>query len=322
MPTILRPVPDLRERVWGGRRLGPPRRHPIGEAWVAGPSNLIADGPEAGRTLADLAARDGAALVGRNAVARTGDRFPLLVKLLDPSEWLSIQVHPDDAVARWLEGAEALGKAEAWYVIEAGPDAELIAGFRGGVAAATARAAIAAGSGALAPLLARHRPRAGDAIPIPAGTIHSVGPGVFLYEVQQPSDLTYRCDDWGRRATPDRPLHISQALASVRPASRPRLRHAPKVDRARLAASEHFVLERLAISPDRPAMLDPGGASLHVLTALDGPVRLLPVAPDVPRPRPEPFVLGRLETAVVAAGASPYSIDAPAEARVLLAWVP
>ena len=322
MPTILRPVPDLRERVWGGRRLGSPRGQPIGEAWVAGPSNVIADGPDAGRTLAEIAAREGASFVGRNAGARTGDRFPLLVKLIDPAAWLSVQVHPDDATARQLEGPEALGKAEAWYVLDAAPDAELLVGVRGRISGAAVRAAIADGSGSLAPLLARHRARAGDAVPIPAGTLHAVGPGVFLYEVQQPSDLTYRCDDWGRPATLARPLHISQALASVRPASRPRFRHAPKVDRATLVACEHFVLERLIVGPDRSAVLDPDGASVHVLTAIDGPVRLLPVASGGTRARSGPIVLGGLETAVVSAATSAYTIDAPAHARVLLARVP
>jgi len=322
MPTILRPIPDLRERVWGGRRLGSPRGQPIGEAWVAGPGNVIADGPDAGRTLADVAAREGAAFVGRNAGARTGDRFPLLVKLLDPAAWLSVQVHPDDATARQLEGPEALGKAEAWYVLDAAPNAELLVGVRGRIGGAAVRAAIAEGSGSLAPLLARHRARAGDTVPIPAGTLHAVGPGVFLYEVQQPSDVTYRCDDWGRPATLARPLHISQALASVWPASRPRFRHAPKVDRATLVACEHFVLERLIVGPGRPAVLDPGGASVHVLTAIDGPIRLLPVTSGGTRTRSEPIVLGGLETAVIPAATSAYTIDAPVDARVLLARVP
>ena len=322
MPPILRPVPDLRERVWGGRRLGPPRGQPIGEAWVAGPSNVISDGPDAGRTLAEISAREGAAFVGRNAAARTGDRFPLLVKLLDPAAWLSVQVHPDDETARHLEGPEALGKAEAWYILDAAPGAELLVGVRGRIGGAAVRAAIAEGSGSLAALLARHRARAGDAVMIPAGTLHAVGPGVFLYEVQQPSDVTYRCDDWGRPATPGRPLHISQALASVRPGSRPRLRHAMNVDRATLIACEHFVLERLIVGPDSAAVLDPGGESVQVLTAIDGPVRLLPVASSSSWARSEPIVLGGLETGVVSAAAAAYTIDAPAHARVLLVRVP
>ena len=322
MPTILRPVPDLRERVWGGRRLGSPRGQPIGEAWIAGPSNVIADGPEAGRTLAEIAARDGAAFVGRNAGERTGDRFPLLVKLLDPVAWLSVQVHPDDASAVQLEGRDAVGKEEAWYVLDATPDAELLVGARPDIHEADVRAAIASGSGSLAPLLAHHRVRAGDAFPVPAGTLHAVGPGVFLYELQQPSDLTYRCDDWGRPATPARPLHIRQALVSVRPASRPRPRHAPKVDRATLVACEHFVLERLIVGPDRPAVLDPDGASIHVLTAIDRPVRLQPVADGNAGTDSEQIVLGGLEAVVVSAASGPYEIDAPVLASVLLARVP
>jgi mannose-6-phosphate isomerase len=328
MATILRPVPDLRERVWGGRRLGPPRGAPIGEAWVAGPSNVIADGPDEGRTLADIAARDGAAFVGRNAAARTGDRFPLLVKLIDPAAWLSVQVHPDDETAVRLEGPEAIGKAEAWFVLDASSGAEVLAGVRPGVRGSDVRAAIVAGSGTLPPLLVRHSTRAGDALPIPAGTLHAVGPGVFLYEVQQPSDLTYRCDDWGRPATPDRPLHVTQALASVRPGSRPRLRHAQTADRATVIDEEHFLLEQVVVGPDRPARLEPGGASVHVVTALDGPIRLLAAAPEAPGApgdrgtRSEPIVLGGLETAVVSAGVVAYTIDAPARARVLIARVP
>jgi mannose-6-phosphate isomerase len=152
-----------------------------------------------------------------------------------------------------------------------------------------------------------------------------VGPGVFLYEVQQPSDLTYRCDDWGRPATPERLLHVAQALASVRPASRSRLRRAPTVDRATLVECEQFVLEQVIVGPDRPARLDPGGASVHVVTALDGPIRLLTVPSETPdgiRAGSEPMVLGGLETAVVSAAVVSYTIDAPARARVLVARVP
>ena len=325
MPTILRPIPDLRERVWGGRRLGPPRGAPIGEAWVAGPSNVVADGPDEGRTLADIAARDGAAFVGRNAGARTGDRFPLLVKLLDPAAWLSVQVHPDDETALRLEGPEAIGKAEAWYVLDAIPGSEVLAGVRAGVPESAVRAAIAAGSGSLPPLLVRHRARAGDTIPIPAGTLHAVGPGVFLYEVQQPSDVTYRCDDWGRPATPERPLHVAEALSSVRPTSRSRIRHAPTADRATVVEFEEFILEQVVVGPDHPATLNPAGASIHVVTALDGPIRLVAVPPDTSdrvRVDPEPMVLGGLETAVVSAAVSAYTIDAPSRARVLVARVP
>jgi mannose-6-phosphate isomerase len=155
-----------------------------------------------------------------------------------------------------------------------------------------------------------------------------VGPGVFLYEVQQPSDLTYRCDDWGRPATPERPLHVAQALASVRPGSRPRLRHAQTADRATVIDEEHFLLEEVVVGPDRTARLEPGGASVHVVTALDGPIRLLAAAPDAPGAPgdrgtgSEPIVLGGLETAVVSAGVVAYTIDAPARARVLIARVP
>ena len=150
-------------------------------------------------------------------------RFPLLVKLLDPAGWLSVQVHPDDALAHRLGGPDAVGKAEAWYVIEADPDAELLVGVRPSVREADLREAMRRGA-ATTDLLARQAVAAGDAVMIPPGTLHAVGPGVLLYEVQQPSDLTYRVDDWGRPATPDRPLHTAEALAAVAPDSRPAVR--------------------------------------------------------------------------------------------------
>ncbi len=120
----LRIIPDLRTRVWGGTRLShsPEGGMPIGEAWLAGPSSQVLDGPAAGATLDELAASLGARLTGCDA-PDTG-RFPLLAKIIDPAEWLSVQVHPDDEQARRLEGPSAVGKTEAWYVIDAAPGAE------------------------------------------------------------------------------------------------------------------------------------------------------------------------------------------------------
>ena len=115
----IRIEPDLRHRVWGGTRLTPPGGPVIGEAWLAGPWSEIGAGSDAAATLASLAAAQGARLTGRDAP--DPERFPLLAKILDPAEWLSVQVHPDDALALQLEGPGAVGKTEAWYVIEAAP---------------------------------------------------------------------------------------------------------------------------------------------------------------------------------------------------------
>jgi mannose-6-phosphate isomerase len=214
--TPFRVAPLAQERVWGGTRLGPQGTLPIGELWLAGPWLLVADGPYAGRTLDDVAAELGPALVGSAAPSRPGPRFPLLVKLLDPAAWLSVQVHPDDAAARRLAGPDAVGKPKPGTP-EAEPGAELLAGTRPGVRRRTPGAMRA---GAQRPSPARHAVTAGD-VPCWGPDAHAVGPGVLLYELQQPSDLTYRVDDWGRPASPGRRLHTKEALASVVPQSRP-----------------------------------------------------------------------------------------------------
>ena len=315
----LRVVPAPHERVWGGRRLGAPGRLPIGELWVVGGANPVAGGPFAGRTLDELAAEHGAELVGTRAIAVRGPRFPLLVKLLDPHAWLSIQVHPDDGIARRLAGPDAVGKSEAWYVLDAAPGATLLVGIREGVEADAVRSAIASPDGP-GSLLARYDVEPGDAILVPAGTLHAVGPGVFLYELQQPSDITYRCHDWGRPAGLERPLHIAESLASVRPASRPEPVHPSPApgERALLAACEHFVLELLCVGGEASELVA-DGTSAHILTVVEGTIEVA----GGPAGMPWSIGLGALESVVVPASAGAYRLRAAGPAaRVLLARVP
>jgi mannose-6-phosphate isomerase len=313
--TPLRVAPLARERVWGGTRLMAPRTLPIGELWLAGPWIEVAVGPYAGRTLDDVARELGADFVGSAAPADpgTGPRFPLLAKLLDPAAWLSVQVHPDDAVARRLEGPGAVGKAEAWYVVDAEPGAELLVGLRPGVTLAAARAAITLPAErrgtAVVDLLARLAVGRGDAITLPPGTLHAVGPGVLLYEIQQPSDLTYRVDDWGRPATDGRPLHLEQALASIGVDGPPEIRRSVPPGRV-LALPPHFALDLVA----EPAHLDPAGRTLHVVTALDGPAILAgPGWTERLAPR---------ESLVVPATAGGYALEPEGATRVLVAALP
>lgn len=300
------------ERVWGGRRLAPPRALPIGELWVVGPWLRVAGGPHAGRTLEEVAAADGESLLGRAARPGAGPRFPLLVKLLDPAAWLSVQVHPDDGTARELEGPAAVGKAEAWYVLAAEPGAEILVGTRPGVTLAEVRAAIELPAGqrgtAVVDLMERVAVEPGDAFMIEAGTLHAVGPGVLLYEVQQPSDLTYRVDDWGRLPTAGRPLHRAQALASVA-ATGPAARRRGGTG-GRLASCRHFALDLVAAS----ATLDPAGGTPHVVTAVGGPATLLGEGWSA---KLEP--LGSL---VVPAASGRYAIEPAAGGRALVASVP
>ena len=218
-PLRFRPI--LKRIVWGGRRLGEVLGKPIGpgsdyaESWELSDHqddvSRVADGPLAGRSLRRLLQETGEEILGPALGPR--DQFPLLVKYLDAHRNLSVQVHPDDELGRRLAGDN--GKTEAWVVIHADPGSLIYAGLREGVDHAQFRDAIDAGS--VEPLLHRFRPKPGDCLFIPSGTVHAIGAGVMVAEVQQMSDATFRIDDWGRLGADGQPrnLHIAEALASI-----------------------------------------------------------------------------------------------------------
>src|SRR5512142_325258 len=135
--------PHLQPRAWGGSRFSQAGGEPVGEAWLVDDRCEIADGPHAGRRLAELTAEMGASLVGTAVDDRWAGHFPLRVKILDPAEWLSVQVHPDTAVARRRHGPDAVGKVEAWFVLAAPAGAELVAGLRPGTTMAELESAFA-----------------------------------------------------------------------------------------------------------------------------------------------------------------------------------
>ena len=208
--------PVFKDYIWGGRNLQTKlgRALPAGavaESWeiAAHPNGqtTVAAGPLAGYTLGALQERLGERLLGQAAAS---GNFPLLIKLLDANRWLSVQVHPDDAYAH--EHAGEPGKTELWIILHAEPGAELIYGLKAGVD--RERLAQAAATGAIERMLHRVPIRAGDAVYLPAGTVHALGPGAIVAEIQQNSDTTYRLYDWGRAAADGhpRPLHLQQAL--------------------------------------------------------------------------------------------------------------
>ena len=224
---LLRLKPRLVPRVWGGRRLaerfGARDAEPIGEAWMVYDENEVLEGPFAGRRLRDVLPALGPGFLGDRAFRRYGLELPLLVKLLDTAEWLSVQVHPDDAYAHAVEAGTGFhGKNEAWVVLDADPGAQIVYGVRRPVSRAELRAA--AEDGSILELLNFVPVEPGDVIFVPAGTIHALGPGMLLYEVQQRSDLTYRLFDYGR----GRKLHLEKALDVARleptPVQKTRLR--------------------------------------------------------------------------------------------------
>lgn len=167
----------------------------------------IANGPLVGCTLADVRQQWGERLLGSSVDSET---FPLLIKLLDSNSWLSVQVHPDDSYAQAQSGD--LGKTELWIILHAEPDAEIIYGLKAGVD--RERFADSAATDAIDSMLHRVPIRAGDAFYLPAGTVHALGPGAIVAEIQQNSDTTYRLYDWGRTGADgqSRPLHVRQAL--------------------------------------------------------------------------------------------------------------
>jgi mannose-6-phosphate isomerase len=207
--------------VWGGRRLADtlgkslPSHEQYGESWEISDHALhhsvVADGPLKGRSLRDLMMTERAALLGPRATQPT---FPLLVKFLDACDRLSVQVHPDDDKAVQLCPGEG-GKTEAWFVLDAAPGSRIYAGLKPGVGERELHAALSAGT--VGECLHQFEPQAGDCLFLPAGTVHAVGGGVLMAEVQQTSDATFRLFDWNRRDAQGktRPLHIEQGLASI-----------------------------------------------------------------------------------------------------------
>ena len=227
-PQPLPLVPMLKSKVWGGRRLQalgkalPPSEN-VGESWeladLAATSasggggdaarTVVASGPFAGRTVHEAMGLWGAGLIGERRISTEGD-FPLLVKYLDAREHLSVQVHPSPAYAAGHPGAHL--KTESWYVVRAEPGADLFIGLEPGVTRDDLARAIEDGT---VPGLMRRRPAVpGECHTLPSGTVHALGAGVLVAEVQTPSDTTYRLYDWTREYDrPDRELHIEQALA-------------------------------------------------------------------------------------------------------------
>ena len=243
----------LLPKIWGGRALERvlgiplPAADAIGETWelfdrADGSSRLRGTT----KSIADLMQEDRAALLGRGVAAGYGGRFPLLLKFVDAREALSVQVHPNDEQARVERDG---GKNEAWVVLHAGPEARIVRGLRPGVD--RAQFAAHAHTAAVEPMLWGFKPRAGDCIHVPPGTVHSIGPDVVVFEVQQNSDVTYRLYDWGRA----REMQVQKALAVARHDERPAdTAQRPVVGNKALAdggtqliATEHFRVRRYEI---------------------------------------------------------------------------
>jgi mannose-6-phosphate isomerase len=218
----LRFEPLFQYRLWGSRRLGRllsaplPGDEPIGEAWLLSDrddhASRVAEGPLKGKTIAEITALSPDELLG--SLSGSFKRFPLLLKLLDVKQPLSVQVHPPAACASLIPSGET-AKTEAWVVLENGPEARIFAGLKAGTTACRMRRAIA--DGTVVEELAEFKPHPGDAVLVRAGTVHSLV-DVVVFEVQQNSDVTFRLYDWDHidpRTLQRRALQVEQAIACI-----------------------------------------------------------------------------------------------------------
>ncbi len=218
-PIIFQPI--FKDRVWGGRELerlygkNIPASTPIGESWEISDrpndESVIVNGQFTGKNLRWLMENHAAEILG-HAQPATAGRFPLLCKILDARDKLSLQVHPPAGKAAELKGEP---KTEMWFIADAAPGAELFVGLKRGVTRAEFEKKIADGS--VADCFHRVPVSAGDTMFLPSGRVHAIGAGLVIFEIQQNSDTTYRVFDWNRTGLDGKPreLHIAQSLASI-----------------------------------------------------------------------------------------------------------
>jgi mannose-6-phosphate isomerase len=310
--SFLKLTPAYRDYVWGGDRLRPGHT-PTAESWVVWEGDVIESGPLAGKTLGEAAQEYGEALLGAKTISRTATRFPLLIKLLDCAQWLSLQVHPNDQLAVELEGRGQFGKTEAWHILDAEPDAKLIAGLKPDTP--PDRLAESIRTGSVIDHVQYVNVKQGDTVFMPAGTLHALGPGLLVYEVQQASDWTYRVYDWGRPATEKRPLHIDKSIRVTRADFTASITPPPTAGdgtRHVLVECEYFTLEMLSASSNA-IELDTGGQSFHTVTVIEGKALLQAGAEQVE--------LEKFQTAVVPANVGRYQFQPLAEGRALKSGV-
>jgi mannose-6-phosphate isomerase len=293
--------PKLTTQVWGGDELvrvygkhGDPNAR-LGESWECWDTDRVTNGELAGSTVADLRARLGAQLLGDIDAERI---FPVLTKIITAHDWLSVQVHPDDAYAQRVEH-QPFGKTECWYVLDAQPNAQIVYGWTRDTSRAEYERRVA--DGTLGDLLRHIELKAGDTVYIPHGLVHAIGPGLTVFETQQASDLTYRMFDYNRVGLDGKPreLHVQKAAdvldyhaTTAGPLSQ--ISYAfDGLERTALIADEHFVVERI-VARSEPASMPTQQRPLIVMS-LDAQLEV--GAGDAK------LTLERYQTALIPAGA-------------------
>ncbi|MCO6459050.1 MAG: class I mannose-6-phosphate isomerase [Pirellulaceae bacterium] len=274
-PLCFRPL--LRRYLWGGRRLERMLNKPLpagddyAESWElvdhGADQSEVADGPLRGQTLGRLVAEYGEQLLGRH---HPQPRFPLLFKFLDAHRSLSVQVHPDDAAAARLNPPD-LGKTEAWVVLHADPGSRIYAGLKPGFDRPAVQRELLRGT--TEQCLHWFEPRVGQCVFLPAGTVHALGAGLVVAEIQQASDATFRLFDWNRVGADGkpRPLHVEAALDAIDYGRGPVLPQTPRPaadpDAETLVTCDKFELTRWRL--DRPRTWG-GDRRFHILSVVGG----------------------------------------------------
>ena len=267
-PLLMNPA--LHTKLWGSRRLQTaldkalPSDEPYGESWEIHDSATVANGPLAGQSLAQVLASYGSALIGTHNDPTEG--FPLLAKFIDAADWLSVQVHPNDEQALALEG-EPRGKTEAWLILHTEPGSRLVTGMKPGTNPGQMAQAIR--ENVLEDLLVYETVQTGDVFFIPANTVHAIGPGILIYEIQQSSDQTYRLYDWGRVDLNGKPraLHIDKGVQVSNLSSLPVITH-PEGDHVCMVSSPYFETMRHRLHGEALTLATEG--KFQAITALDG----------------------------------------------------
>ena len=287
MPLLppLRFAPLFKRYLWGGRRLGTLLGKPIGEGEDYAESWEVADhgadqavvegGRLAGMTLGEVVQKHGKELLGRHFESGEVARFPLLFKYLDCRRVLSVQVHPNDAAAA-RQVPPDLGKTEAWVILAAEPGSVVYAGLKRGFDRAALEREVHRGTTELC--LHKFEPRVGDCIFIPAGTVHALGAGLVVAEIQQASDTTFRLFDWNRLGPDGKPrqLHVEASLAAIDYSSGPVQPQIPQpTDRScmeRLVTCDKFILDRWRLTGSEPTEQRTLGGDdrFHILSVLSG----------------------------------------------------
>ncbi len=310
MPALVKTVapfllePWFSPRPWGTLDLMPWYSYkpgePIGEAWLTGDACRVSGGVYSGQTFGEVVARNREAMLG--SLAGTFADYPLLLKILFPHQKLSVQVHPDDALA--AASGQTRGKTECWYVLTADAGATVALGLKPGTDAAAIRASVA--DHTMEDLMVQVPVVPGDMVYVDAGTVHAIGPGVILLETQQTSDLTYRLYDYGR----PRELHVEKAIEATRFLTAAG-KVAPKqqADSTLLIEQRYFTVDRLQIGSAAPRQYQ-GTATPHTLVLIEGDAEIVTATGGC-------LACSKGQAAIVPASVAQYSIRSTGDATLV-----